>query len=69
MMTQFYPCGLNLITTNNSMVSLDCNRAGVSSASSSRITICGTVAKIQLPVRTILLLDTPDFEMLLTNGL
>ena len=46
--------------TKNGMVSLDCNMAaGVSSASrSSHITIRGTAAKIELPVRKILLLGT-----------
>ena len=43
-------------TTQNGMVSLDCNMAVVSSASSGHITICGTVAKRQLPIRKILLL-------------
>ena len=38
------------------MVSLDCNMVGVSSASSSHIAIRGTVGKIQLAVRKILLL-------------
>ena len=45
-------------TTQNGMVSLNCNMASVSSASSSHIAIRGTVAKIQLPVRKILLLVT-----------
>ena len=48
--------------TQNSMVSLDCNIAGVSSASSSHIMIRSTAAKIQvlqLPVRKILLLGAP----------
>ena len=44
------------------MVSLDCNMAGVSSASSSHITIRGTAAKIQLPVRKILLLGAPTLK-------
>ena len=44
------------------MVSLDCNMAGVSSASSSHIMIRGTVAKIQLPVRKMLLLRAPTLK-------
>ena len=50
------------------MVSLDCNMAGVLSASSSHIVIHRTAAKIQLPIRKILLLGAPTV-MLLTNGL
>ena len=58
------------------MVSLDCNMAGGSSASSSHITIGGTTAKIQLPVHKILLLGTTtlkccsqiDFKGSHTNG-
>ena len=46
------------------MVSLDCNRAGVSSASSSHIMIRDIAAEIQLPVAR-----RSDFEMLLTKGL
>ena len=50
-------CGYTF-TTKNGVVSLDCNMAGVSSASrSSHITIPGTAAKIELPVRKILLLS------------
>ena len=43
-------CGYTF-TTKNGMVSLDCNMAGVSSASSSHIAIRGTATKIQLPVK------------------
>ena len=68
MMKQFYPCGLyqyqlTIVGTHLKpkmvWVSLDCNMAGVTSASSSHITIRGTVAKIQLPVRKILFLGAP----------
>ena len=44
------------------MVSLDCNMAGVSSASSSHITIRGTAAQIQLPVGKIPLLGAPTLK-------
>ena len=44
------------------MVSLDCNMAGVTSASSSHIVIRGTAAKIQLPVRKILLLGAATLK-------
>ena len=54
-------CGYMSFTTKNAMVSHDCNMAGVSSASSSHITIHGTAAKIQ-PVRKILLLGTPTLK-------
>ena len=54
-------CG-HTFTTENGMVTLDCNMAGVSSASSSQITICDTVAKIQLLVRKILLLGAPTLK-------
>ena len=47
-------CGYTF-TTKNGMVSLDCNMADASSASSSHhITIPGTAAKIQLPIHKIL---------------
>ena len=49
-------CGYTF-TTKNGMVSLDCNMARVSSASSSHITIHGTAAKIQPPIHKILLLS------------
>ena len=64
-MKQFYPCGwyqyqLTIVGTHlePKMVwsSLIATLAGVSSASSSHITIRGTAAKTQLPVRKILLL-------------
>ena len=66
MIKQFYPYGLyqyqltivgtHLQPTVVCMVFLDCNMVGVLSASSSHIAICGTAAKIQLPVCKILLL-------------
>ena len=81
-MKRFYHCGLYvslsvstddcgyIFTTQNGVFSLDSNMVGVSSASTSHITIRGTVATIQLPVRKILLLGAPTFvEMLLTNKL
>ena len=43
-------------TTQNPFKTLDCNMAGVSSASSNHITIRNSEAKIQLPVRKLLLL-------------
>ena len=76
MIKQFYHCGLyryqlmivgtRWFTPKYVMVSLDCNTAGASSASSSRITIRGTVAKICLQ-NTVA--RCSDFEMFLTNGL
>ena len=48
--------------TKNGMVSLDCNMAGVPSASSSDITIRGTATKIQLPLHKILLLGAPTLK-------
>ena len=72
MMKQFNHCGLyqyqltivGTVTTENGMVALDCNMAGVSSASSSHITIRGIAAKIQLPARKILLLGAPTLKCL-----
>ena len=61
-------CG-HTLTTKNGTVSLDCNMVGVSSASSNHIAIRSTAAKIQLPIRKILLLRRSNFEMVLTNGL
>ena len=71
MMKQFYLlCGLYqyqlmIVDTHlqpNGMVSLDCNMAGVTSASSSHIVICSTAAKLQLPVHKILLLGAPTLK-------
>ena len=44
------------------MVSLDCNMAGVSFASSSHIVIRGTAAKIKQPVHKLLLLGGPTLK-------
>ena len=52
-------CGHKWFTTQNGMVSLYCNMVG---ASSSRIVIRSTAAKIKLPVRKVLLLGTPAFK-------
>ena len=54
-------CGYTF-TTKNGKASLDCNMAGVSSASSSHIMIRDTAAKIQLAVRKILLLGAPSLK-------
>ena len=50
------------IYNKNGTVSLDCNMAGVSSASSSHTTYHCTAAQIQLPIRKILLFCAPTSQ-------
>ena len=74
MMKQFYPCDLyqyqlmivgTYLKPKNGMVSLDCNMAGVTSASveaKRHTAIHGTAEIIQLPVRKILLVGAPALK-------
>ena len=79
MTKQFYPCGLRqyqlmIVGTHLqpkmiwSPLITKWRVCRLFQSPSSHIVICGTAAKIQLPVRKILLLGRSDFEMLLTNG-
>ena len=61
-------CG-HMIYIKNGLVSLDCNMAGVLSASIGHIAIRGTAAKIKLPIGKIRFLGAPTLKMLLTNRL
>ena len=69
MVKQFYPCGSYQYqrTIVGTLVSLDCNMAGVPSASSSYSTTHGTEEKNTTALLQKTVARRSDFEMLLTQ--